>query len=55
MLRTRWRQREQSRDKRFTALVLDGLRRLLAVLGDDWKRRPTTPEPEQDGTHTDQR
>ena len=54
MLRTRWKRREKVKDKRFAALLLNGLRRLPTALGDYWKRRTTPPGPEQDGTYTDQ-
>ena len=40
--------------ERFVDLLLNGMKRFLAVLGDYWKRRTTPPGPGQNGTYTDQ-
>ena len=37
--------------ERFVDLLLNGIKRCLAVLGDYWKRRKTPPSP---GQYTDQ-
>ena len=38
--------------ERFVELLLSGIKRLLAFVGDWWKRRATPPD--RDGTYTDQ-
>ena len=52
MLPTRWKRREKVKDKRFAALLLNGLRRLPTALGAlrKWLARP--PDPRRDG-HAD--
>ena len=49
MLRTRWRRQEKSKDKRFAARLLNGLRRLPTALGAMRKRLAKPPDPGRDG------